>query len=87
MGPVSDTADCLVWVVTKLLLAFWYMRLDSRAEGPEVSWSWCWLAGGYSWDPGSPGAGACLLIFFFFSFLWLHPQHMEVPALGIESQL
>ena len=26
-------------------------------------------------------------IFFFFCFLGLHPQHMEVPRLGVESEL
>ena len=25
--------------------------------------------------------------FFFFFFLGLHPQHMEVPRLGVESEL
>ena len=25
--------------------------------------------------------------FFFLFFLWLHPQHMEVPRLGVESEL
>ena len=28
-----------------------------------------------------------LLLFFFFSFLGLHPWDMEVPRLGVESQL
>ena len=27
------------------------------------------------------------LFFFFFSFLGLHLQHMEVPGLGVESEL
>ena len=25
--------------------------------------------------------------FFFFVFLGLHPQHMEVPKLGVDSEL
>ena len=31
----------------------------------------------------------CLVFFFFFSFFFLrpHPQHMEVPRLGVESDL
>ena len=28
-----------------------------------------------------------LLFFFFFPFLWLHLRHMEVPRLGVESEL
>ena len=28
-----------------------------------------------------------LLLFFFFGFLGLHPQHMEVPRLGNQSEL
>ena len=28
-----------------------------------------------------------LLFFFFFAFLGLHLQHMEVPRLGVESEL
>ena len=24
---------------------------------------------------------------FFFFFLWLHPRHMEVPRLGVASEL
>ena len=27
------------------------------------------------------------LVFFFPFFLWLHLQHMEVPRLGVESEL
>ena len=27
------------------------------------------------------------LHFFFFCFLGLHPQHMEVPSLGVQSEL
>ena len=27
------------------------------------------------------------LVFFFFGFLGLHPWHMEVPRLGVESEL
>ena len=27
----------------------------------------------------------CIIIIFFF--LWPHPQHMEVPGLGVESEL
>ena len=30
-------------------------------EGPKVSQSCCWLAGGHCWSPGCPRAGACLL--------------------------
>ena len=26
-------------------------------------------------------------LFFFFFFLWPHPQHMEVPRLGVELEL
>ena len=26
-------------------------------------------------------------IFYFFAFLGLHPQHMEVPRLGVQSEL
>ena len=26
-------------------------------------------------------------LFFFFGFLGPHPQHMEVPRLGVESEL
>ena len=26
-------------------------------------------------------------IFFFFVFLWLHPQHMEVPRQGVKVEL
>ena len=28
-----------------------------------------------------------ILIFFFFFFLGLHRRHMEVPRLGVESEL
>ena len=28
-----------------------------------------------------------LFFFFFFFFLGPHPQHMDVPKLGVESQL
>ena len=29
----------------------------------------------------------CVLVLFIYLFLWLHPQHMEVPGLGTESRL
>ena len=29
----------------------------------------------------------CPFFFFFFSFLRLHPWHMEIPRLGVESEL
>ena len=28
-----------------------------------------------------------ILIFEFFLFLWLHPQHMEIPRLWVQSEL
>ena len=35
------------------------------------------------WDPGLPsGLSATDLFLFFFCFLGLHPQHIEVPKLG-----
>ena len=30
---------------------------------------------------------ASFFFFFFWSFLGPHPQHMEVPRLGVESEL
>ena len=36
-----------------------------------------------------PGAGLLdhMVVLFFFSFLGLHPQHMEVPRLGVKLEL
>ena len=34
------------------------------------------------------GSGKAIpLFFFFFCFLGLHPQHMEIPRLGVKSEL
>ena len=38
------------------------------------------------WAVGSFGF-FLLFFFFFFSFSGLHPQYMEAPRLGIESEL
>ena len=35
----------------------------------------------------SPAARAAAAFFFFSLFLWLHLWHMEVPRLGVESEL
>ena len=32
-------------------------------------------------------AGFCFVLFLFFVFLGLHPWHMEVPSLGVKSEL
>jgi len=39
---------------------------------------------GYAWDTS---LGFVLLLLVFFVFLGPHPQHMEVPRLGVESEL
>ena len=35
----------------------------------------------------SHGVWGFLLLFFVFVFLGLHPWHMEVPRLGVDSEL
>ena len=41
-------------------------------------------------EPGKATLFLCSFLFFFFScfcFLGLHPWHMEIPRLGVESEL
>ena len=37
--------------------------------------------------PARPGNSSVLVLLFFLSFLGLLPRHMEVPRLGVESEL
>ena len=55
-------------------------RAQSQGTGPLAS------------SPGSPWVfllffSFFLFIFGLFVFLGLHPQHMEVPRLGVQSEL
>ena len=67
----------------------------SRAHSKPLAWHAKVTAGMWRPPPARGGGGAvelfvCLWILFFFFFvvfLGLHPQHMEVPWLGVKSEL
>ena len=60
--------------------------LKSRLGCVALAASWCWL-----WAGVRPGCPARFFFFFFrlsfFFFLGLHAWHVEVPRLGVRSQL
>ena len=42
---------------------------------------------GNKFEKALEGNGHFSFLLFFFGFLGLHPQHMEVPRLGVKSEL
>ena len=47
----------------------------------------CWARGAPAQSPREAANGICQTCFFFFFFLGLHLQHMDVPRLGAGSEL
>ena len=45
------------------------------------------IFGTHSWVSGINGMVTEARLFFFLVFLGLHPQHIGVPRLGVESEL
>ena len=47
---------------------------------------WVWMSSA-TWKLSIPNFGGFFCFLFVFSFLGPHPQHMEVPRLGVQSEL
>ena len=80
------------WDVTcSLVWGNWWIWLAGWCHLWEILFNCFWkliiLVGRIVCSNNSDRNSFYLLSFFFFVFLGLYPQHMEVPRLGVESEL
>ena len=96
-GPSGSVSTCVISLICTFVTSFWKMRATPTSPG----WGWSQVAGGWTqrhlknsratnWDLKNPLDHQSLFFFFFFVLSVLlgpHSRHMEVPRLGVESDL